>query len=104
MGSVSERLRAVATVRTKTVEIDGEAFIVREVGAASFAEYGKMVGDDQRASTAILLSECVVNEDGSPALTREDAIAIAGSARVTMPLVRAIMDVSGFGEKEPHAN
>lgn len=106
MVSVTERLKAKAAVRTKEVLIDGEPFTVREVGAVSFAEYGKVVKRDQVEATAILLTECVVDESGTPALSIEDAREIAKSARVTMPLVKAIMEVSGFGgdEKEPDAS
>lgn len=105
MGSVSDRLRAKAAVRTKAVLIDGESFTVREVGAVSFGEYGKIVKDDPVGATALLLAECIVEDDGTPALDESAAREVASSARVTMPLVQAIMEVSGFGEdeKEPDA-
>lgn len=97
MVSVSERLKQKASIRTKEVVVDGETFVVREVGAIAFAEYGKLVKNDPRAATATLLAECVLDEEGNPALSAEDSMEIAKSARVTMPLVSAIMDVSGFG-------
>ena len=105
MVSVTERLKAKAAVRTKEVRIDGETFVVQEVGAVSFGEYGKVVKKDQVQATALLLAECVLDEEGKLALSLEDATEIAKSARVTMPLVQAIMEVSGFGadEKEPNA-
>jgi len=104
--SVIERLKAKAALRTKDVTIDGDVFRVQEVGAVSFAEYGKLARKDQLSATALLLAECVLDEEGKLALNREDALAIAHSARVTMPLIQAIMDVSGFGadEKEPDAS
>ncbi len=100
MVSVSERLKAKAAVRTKEVRIDGDTFTVQEVGAVSFGEYGRMVKKDQVKATAFLLSECVLDEEGKAALSPEDAFEIAKSARITMPLVQAIMEVSGFGADE----
>lgn len=105
MVSVSERLKQKAAVRTTEVRIDGETFTVREVGAIVFAEYGKLVKDDKLAATAALLAECVLDEEGNPALSSADALEVAKSARVTMPLVSAIMEVSGFnGESEKKAD
>lgn len=105
MVSVSDRLKQKAAVRTKEVRIDGETFVVREVGAIAFAEYGKLVKDDKQAATAALLVECVLNEDGHPALSPADALEVAKSARVTVPLVSAIMEVSGFtGDDEKKAD
>jgi hypothetical protein len=106
VGSVSDRLRAKAALRTKAVLVDGESFTVREVGAVSFGEYGKLVKNDPIGATSLLLAECVLGEDGKPALDVAAAREIAASARVTMPLIQAIMEASGFGddEKEPHAS
>ena len=106
MVSLSERLKAKAALRTKEVRIDGEAFVVREVGAVEFGEYGKAAKTDQVKATALLLASCVLDEEGNASLTSADAAEIAKSARVTMPLVQAIMEVSGFGadEKESDAS
>jgi hypothetical protein len=98
--SVVERLKQKAAVRTKEVRIDGDLFVVREVGAIAFAEYGKLVSTDKHAATAVLLAECVLDDEGNRALSDQDALEIAKSARVTMPLVSAIMEVSGFGDAE----
>lgn len=92
-------------MRTIEVRIDDETFVVREVGAISFAEYGELVKRDKQAATAKLLSDCVLDEEGNPALSAEDAAEVAKSARVTMPLVAAIMEVSGFnGDDEKKAD
>ncbi len=104
MVPVSQRLRAKAALRTKEVTIDGETFSVREVGAVPFGEYGVLVKTDRVAATALLLAECVVDETGALALSREEALEIAASARVTMPLIQAIMEVSGFGDEEKKAD
>ena len=103
MGQLSARLLAAAAVRTASVAIDGESYTVREVGAASFAEYGKLLKADPRGASAVLLAECVIDEDGKPVLTLDEAREVANSLRVTMPLVQAIMELSGFAEKEPDA-
>lgn len=104
MVPVSERLRSKAAVRTKEIAIDGDTFCVREVGADDFAEYGKLAKADSTQATAFLLAACVLDEAGLPALSKEDAAEVSKSARVTMPLVKAIMDVSGFGEEEKKAD
>lgn len=103
---MSERLKAKAVVRTKEVRIDGDDFAVREVGAVEFGEYGKVAKTDQVKATALLLAACVLDEEGNASLSLDDALDIAKSARVTMPLVQAIMEVSGFGddEKKPDAS
>lgn len=104
MVSVSERLKQKAAVRTKEVRIDGELFVVREVGAVAFADYGNLIKTDKVKATARLLAECVLDEQGNSALSDDDALEVAKSARVTMPLVSAIMELSGFGDNEKKAD
>jgi len=87
-------------VRTKSVMVGDNSFVVQEASAVSFSEYGRIVKQDKVRATAILLTECVLDEDGLPALTMDSALIIARSARVTMPLVQAIMELSGFGSSE----
>lgn len=103
MGQLKDRLLAAAAVRTAEVEIDGETYSVREVGATAFAEYGRLIKSDPRGASAVLLAECVLEADGSPALNIEEAKQVAQSLRVTMPLVAKILELSGFSEKEPDA-
>lgn len=106
MGSVSERLRAAATVRSKEVAVGEESFTVREVDAIDFESYGKLLkakDGGRHEAIAFLLSRCVM-EDGALALSIEDAREVARSTRVTVPLVAAIMDLSGFGEDEKKAD
>lgn len=104
MVSVTERLRAKAALRTKEVVIDGDSFLVREIGADAFARYGELAKTDRGAATAGMLMACVVDENGLPALTKDDAHEVVLSARVTMPLVQAIMELSGFGAEEKKAD
>lgn len=105
MGStLKEKLFASAKQRSVVVEVDGEKFVVREVSALDFAEYGKMLKDDKPKATAFLLSKCLLDEDGNLLLTQQEALDVIGSARVSMTFVNAIMEVSGFGEKESDAS
>lgn len=120
LNSVKELLLRAAAVREDVVDIDGEKVHVREVGALEFAEYGRLLKDrtedgkevkgDRVRATATLIAACVLDgPGGNPALTIEDATAIARSARVSMPIVRKVMELSGFGddeddEKEPDAS
>lgn len=109
MGSVSERLKAEAAVRTKDVLVGKEHFTVTEIGAEDFTEYGRLLkltpadGGGRQEATAFLLSRCVL-EDGALALSMEDARVVAKSTRVALPLVSAIMELSGFGDDEKKAD
>lgn len=106
MGILKDKLLAASKLRSKVVEIDGVEYTVQEVGADSFADYGAVLKKDRKKATAQLLSECLVDENGEKLLTVDEAVQVVRSARVSMPLVNAIMEVSGFGEdeKEPDAS
>lgn len=103
MGSLKEKLLASAKLQTKVVEIDGSSYVVREVSAAGFGDYGAQLKKDREKATAMLVSQCLIGEDGELLLTPEEAVAVVRSARLAMPIVNAIMEVSGFSEKEPNA-
>lgn len=105
--SVKEQILALATLRTDVVVIGDVRLTVREVGALEFAEYGQKLKADRIGATAILIAACVVDEEGNAVLTVDEAKQFARSARVSMPVVRKIMELSGFGEadqKEPDAS
>jgi len=104
MELLKEKLLASAKLRTRVVEIEGEKYTVREVGAVEFAAYGALLKTDRIKATASLVHDCLVDENGAKILTLEEAIEVVGSARVSMQIVNAIMEVSGFGEKEPDAS
>lgn len=104
MVSVTERLKAKAIRRTAEVQLDGETFTVIEVDADSFAEYGTILKKDRKEATAFLLSRCVLDEEGNPAVPIEDAREISKSTRVTVPLMNRIMELSGFGDDEKKAD
>jgi len=105
---LKQQLLALAQLRTRVVKIDSVELTVREVGALEFAEYGKLQKADRLKATASLIAACVVDGDGNPALSLDDALSLAKSARVSMPIVGAVMELSGFGgendEKEPDAS
>ena len=103
--TVKEQLLALAAVRTKVLTIDGVKFTVREASAQAFADYGAALSEGKRnVATALLLQACVVDDDGAPLLTAEEAATIAGTSRVARLVVAAVSDLSGFGpQKEPDA-
>ncbi len=104
MGTLKEKLLASAKTQSKMVEIEGTGYIVREVSAGDFAEYGALTKVDRNKATAFLVSRCVIDEDGAPLLSMEDAEQVVKSARLSIPIVNAIMELSGFSEKEPDAS
>lgn len=111
-GSVKKQLKKIAQTRTRVVPIsDGDGgvvkVLVREVGADEFAAYGEMLKDKRAGriqAQAFLLSCCIVEETSedplAPVYTAEEAVDIARSTRVSMPIVSAIMDLSGFSDEE----
>jgi len=108
MGSLigKDRLLAVAAIRTKRVEVGGEDVLVREMYADEFVGYVKQRQTEPGKAAAYLLQCCVIGEDGEPLLTSEDAEALVKSLRVGVPLIQAVLTLSGFGddEKEPDAS
>jgi hypothetical protein len=104
VGSLKEKLLASAKQQSKMVEVDGTEYLVREVSAGDFAEYGAMTKTDRNKATALLVSRCVLDEDGAPLLTSEEAEEVVKSARLSIPIVNAIMELSGFSEKESDAS
>lgn len=100
VSSARERLLALAQIKRDTVEIDGESFTIREVEAIPFGEYGAMVKEDKARATAFLIASCVVDENDQPVLSMEDALLLAKSARISMPIVSKVMELSGFGRDD----
>lgn len=100
-----EKLLQLAQKRFKTVDIDGEAFFVGEMSAAAFSLYGETVKTQREEAQAVLLQNCVVDEQGLNLLTLEEAREVVKSARIVLPLVTAIMEVSGLSaEEKPNAS
>lgn len=100
---IGAHLAAVATLKRTTVAVEGENVLVREPSAQEEIEYREIrkVGRNSEASPelpeqvnkaiAFLLTHCVINEDGTSAVTEEQAAVIAtGSGRVWIPVLEAI--------------
>jgi hypothetical protein len=102
---LKNQLLSAAIRRSAEVTIDGVVYTVRELSAAEFAEYGRVAATDRDRSHALILAAGLI-EDDAPILTLEEARTVALSARVALPLVNAIMVLSGFGpaEKESDAS
>ncbi len=104
MGDLKTKLLAAATMRQDVVEVGGELVTVREVGALEFAEYGKLLKTDRLNATAGLIAGCVIDADGNPLLSIEEARQVARSARLSMPIVKRVMELSGFGDDEKESD
>lgn len=97
---MSDPLLALAELRRITVDVDGNPVVVREFSALEKADFDALKDESKSAAVAYLLGKCVLNEDGSPRFTEEQALQIAsGSSRVVARLVNEIHRISGFGEK-----
>lgn len=114
---MKSQLLALAAVRFDTVDLEGLKVRVREIGTTEFAHYGELAGDkknekgevvtkgDKLKATAYLIEACVVDDDGAAVLSAEEALQLSKSARVSMPIVNKVMELSGFGEdEEKHAD
>lgn len=100
-----EKLLEQARRRFKTVNIDGETFTVSEMSAATFSLYGELAKTQREEAHAMLLWDCIVDEQGLKLLTIQEAREVAQSARIVLPLVTAIMEVSGLSaEEKPNAS
>lgn len=96
---MADPLLALAELRNVPVDIEGTTVIVREFSAFEYNEFTDL-RDDKPKAAAYLIHLCVLNEDGSPRWTEDEALTIAkGSSRVVTRLINAIHRISGFGEK-----
>lgn len=97
---MSDPLLALAELRRVTVDVDGIKVVIREFSALAKITFDERKETDKVGAVAYLLRECVLNEDGSPRFTAEQATAIAsGSSRIVVRLLNEIHRLSGFGEK-----
>lgn len=114
-GGIKKGLLKLAKTRTDTVTINGDdespsvEVLVREVGAAEFAEYGELLKEakaktrPKEDATAFLLSICIVEQTDAglaQVYTASECLEIARSARVSMPIMNCIMELSGFTEDD----
>lgn len=101
------KLLAAASLRQGVVVLEGETVRVREVNTNDFARYGELVKTDRLGATAYLIQACAVDDAGAGVFTAEEALEIARSVRLSVPLMNEIMRLSGFAEEgadEKHAD
>ena len=111
---MSKRLLELARVRTITIEVEGEKFIVREPSALELIarrsrmyithrsddgqESHELMPDATERGLAYLIATCVTDVSGSPAWNEQEAYTIAtGRQQVALPIINA---VSGFLSSE----
>ena len=102
MADLKQQLLGLATLRTKTVELDKLKVTVREAGATAFSEYGTILREqkDVEKANATLIADCVVDEDGNTIMTIEEAMPLAKQARTAVAIIGAVMELSGFAEAD----
>jgi hypothetical protein len=97
---MTDPLLSLAELRRVTVDVDGHPVVVREFSALEKATFDQMREEDRLGALSYLIAACVLNGDGSPRFSDEQARAVAaGSSRVVARLVNEIHRLSGFGEK-----
>lgn len=88
MVEASQLRRSTATFRKRKI-------LVREPSGLEHVDYISQGKTDKPAALASLFHSCVINEDGTPAMTRAQADAIArGNSAVFVPLLNAILGFS----------
>jgi len=103
--ALKSKLLVASAVRVGVVKLEGEEVLVREIGTLEFAAYGALAKTDKLRATALLVAACVVDAEGAALFSESEALEIAATARIAMPLVTKVMELSGFGEEdEKHAD
>ena len=100
-------------LETETVEVPGLGTLtVRELTQDEYADWvaewatqeNGQVKVNNRAYCASLLQRCVVNGDGAPMFSPEDAALLARRpARITRPLIQAAERLNGIGAETMRA-
>lgn len=87
-----DKLLNAAALRVSSVQVAGETVYVKEPTGPQMAAFSKVNADGlTETATAVLFMECIVNSDGTAALSSEDAVALAtGSTRISGKLINAI--------------
>lgn len=90
---ISDKIRKLAELKRHEVDVAGEKLLVREPNALEHIKFREIrKSDGEIASVTFLLKQCVINEDGTPALSDDDAAFLAsGSARVGLLLLGGIL-------------
>ena len=108
--SVLERLARAAAPRIEPVEINGETFFVRGMGAAERAIFIQCVHEATLARSAVpdntVAALGLCNEDGSPISDDRQVVLDtirALDGRAIYRLAQKTLDLSGFGAKAVEA-
>lgn len=114
---MKEQLLKLAAIRYGTVTIEGTEVRVREATADEFSRYAALSNDEKddkdvvtrkgnkNAANATLIAGCIVDEAGASVYNEAEAAVLAASARVSMPVINKIMELSGFkGDAEKHSD
>lgn len=112
---MSKRLLDLAALQETTVTIEGETLRVREPNGLQMLEY-RNIRSGQRAdpetgalevkpnlvgAVAHLVHHCVIDADGNPVYTKEEALKLAGGhSVVSLPLLVAVTGFDRNPEKK----
>lgn len=97
--NMRERLLALTVRRITDITIEGEVFRVREPTAGDVQAFVAAREADPRGAMAALMVACMVDEDGEPFLSTQDALAIADVPRLATPIVGALTDTMAVEKK-----
>lgn len=98
---MSRRLLELARLAETTVTIDGETLRVREPNGLEMMEYRARRVTDLEGALAHLIHHCVIDTDGKPIYTEEEAKIVAGGhASVILPLVTKLLSFTRTTEKK----
>lgn len=112
---MSKRLLEIAALQETTVTIAGETLRIREPNGLQMMEYRNIragqranpetgaleVKGDLVAAIAHLVHHCVIDAEGKPIYTKEEALTLAGGhSEVFLPLVVAVTGFDRGPEKK----
>lgn len=95
-----KNLLAMSALNISPVTVAGETFHVREPNYPQMRAFhiASQKGDERDAAVG-LFEACIVNEDGTPAITKEEAVQLyEGKNSIFLPLLNAV--TSHFNNEE----
>jgi hypothetical protein len=94
-------LKQARTVATKKVRVGEVEVTVREMNVTTFERYMEAGRKkDRELANSILISESVVDENGSTVMTVDEARSLATSVRLSLNIISAVLEMSGVTEEE----
>jgi hypothetical protein len=98
MVTAAERISAAKARRISQVEVNGEQWHVRKLGADVVMDMLQRIRDGNKPKVCEWLAFGVCNEDGSDYFTEEEAVEYATAAGLeAVMLADAVADKSGLG-------